>query len=128
MKVIIAGSRSITDYQTVKKILDKIDIEMGEIVSGCAQGVDTLGEWYADQYGIPVKRFHADWENLKAPGAVIKEKRGRRYNASAGFQRNEAMARYADALVLIWDGKSKGSADMLRRAVDHKLTIHEVIL
>ena len=31
----------------------------------------------------------------------------------AGFLRNADMADYADAALVIWDGKSKGSADML---------------
>ena len=34
----------------------------------------------------------------------------------------------ADALILVWDGQSPGSADMLRRAKQRKLKIHEVIV
>lgn len=71
---------------------------------GCAKGIDTKGAMWADERGIPVKEFHADW------------KQGR----GAGIQRNIEMGSYADALIAIWDGKSKGTqhmiSHMLRRA------------
>jgi hypothetical protein len=38
------------------------------------------------------------------------------------------MANYADALVLIWNGSSKGSADMLRKATEKGLPCYVVTL
>jgi hypothetical protein len=35
------------------------------------------------------------------------------------------MADYADALLLVWDGKSKGSYDMLNRALEGGLDVWE---
>jgi hypothetical protein len=61
--------------------------------------------------------FSAEWRDITAPGAVIKvTKQGRRYNAMAGFARNQKMADYAEALVAVWDGRSSGTRDMLDRA------------
>jgi hypothetical protein len=54
--------------------------------------------------------FSADWDKL-----------GKR----AGVLRNEDMAKKADALVLIWDGESRGSANMLETARRYHLKIYE---
>lgn len=106
MKVIIAGGREITDYKTVSDGIIEALREWGrpavtEVVSGKARGVDTLGERWANNHGIRVKPFPADWGQ---------------YGKVAGFMRNQQMADYADALIAIWDGQSRGTKDMIDRA------------
>jgi len=106
MKLIIAGSRHLPNcVELIDKLVKPLP-RVEEVVSGCARGVDTSGEMWAKLNNIPVKRFPADWE---------------RYKNSAGPIRNMQMARYADALLLIWDGKSKGSKHMLESAIAEKL-------
>lgn len=116
MKVIIAGSRGIRNYQTVLAAMEMADLVLGirptEVVSGKARGVDTLGERWAHRYRVPVKGFPAAWRD--AGGEV---------NRGAGHLRNEEMAAYADALVAVWDGSSTGTADMIRRAEKHGLLV-----
>jgi hypothetical protein len=114
MKVIIAGTRSITDYNLIKKAVSNCGWELTAIVSGKAFGVDELGERYAKENKITLYEFPAEWDNLEAPKAVIKiNKWGKPYNAKAGHDRNAKMAEVADALIAIWDGKSKGTRDMI---------------
>lgn len=98
MKVIIAGSRSLTNFALVKFVMERCPFAVTEIVSGTAGGIDILGERYASLAKIPVIRMPAEWNKL-----------GRR----AGFVRNEKMGEYADALVAIWDNKSNGTRHML---------------
>lgn len=98
MKVIIAGSRSITDYSVVAEAVEKSGFEITEVVSGCAGGVDRLGEKWAKNHKIPIKKFPAQWS---------------KYGKSAGYVRNGAMARYADALIAVWDGVSRGTKHMM---------------
>ena len=102
MKVIIAGSRSFNDYERLCKECDMVlggyGTEEIEIVSGTARGADSLGEKYAKQRGFKIKRFPADWDN---------------YGKSAGYRRNSCMAEYADALIIFWNGESKGSKHMI---------------
>ena len=131
MRVIIAGSRSIIPEtnnvarrnryiararETVFKICDgarKLAVtDFSEVVSGTCRGVDKLGETWAKLEGIKVTPFPADWK---------------KYGSSAGPKRNEKMALYADALILIWDGKSKGSGHMKDLAEKHGLAIFEHI-
>jgi len=116
MKVIIAGSRSINDQGYLNDIYKAVilsDFILTEVVSGMAAGVDMLGELYAVENNIPVARFPADWKNIDVPGAIIKQNMYGKYNAVAGHMRNKEMAEYADALIAVWDGKSKGTKNML---------------
>ena len=124
MKLIIAGSRDIDDYDALWVLLGCLGIadKVTEIVSGKARGVDTLGESYARDLSVPVKDFPAKWNDLEADFCRIKvNKSGREYNACAGFARNEDMAKYADACVILRHPESPGSLDMLKRAKAHKL-------
>lgn len=108
MKVIIAGSRNL-DPVLVVDAMEHWDFgPITEVVSGGARGIDMGGESWAKFNGIPVRVMAADWEHL-----------GR----GAGPNRNERMAAYADALCLIWDGKSRGSANMLSMARKYKLDV-----
>lgn len=100
MKVIIAGSRGFSDYDLLCSKLDfllsgQTDIQ---IVCGEARGADTLGKRYAKEHGYDVLSFPADWN---------------KYGKSAGYRRNKEMAETADALVAFWDGKSRGTANMI---------------
>lgn len=111
MKLIIAGSRSITHPFAVVNAIEHFigslePTSITEIVHGGARGVDTLGQRYAELYNLPVRVFKPDWKgNFMA----------------AGFVRNGEMAEYADQLLAVWDGKSKGTRSMIELMQDlHK--------
>lgn len=117
MRVIIAGSREIrylltTDY--VDMVAEVVAAsgwrdEITCVISGGARGIDTAGEAWARREGIPVIRYPADWD---------------KHGKAAGPIRNELMAQNADALLAVWDGVSRGTADMIRRARKHGLKVH----
>lgn len=115
MKTIIAGSRSVTNYQILLKAINNCDwsSEITEVVSGKARGVDTLGEVWANTNNIPIRDFPADWKDLSNPDAIIKENDYGKYDARAGIRRNEQMGNYADALICVIQDNSKGSAHMI---------------
>lgn len=111
MKVIIAGSRTLNKLPYVELAVAQAfnswmskDQEnwknylQPEIVSGGAQGVDFLAKLYAKKHTLKFTEFPAKWDE---------------YGKSAGFVRNVQMADYADALIAIWDGKSKGTMHMI---------------
>lgn len=113
MKVIIAGSRTITDLAIVKAAVKNSGFQITEVVCGGAKGVDTLGAQYAMDNQLSLRTFPADWQkNGKAAGPL----------------RNMEMAKYAEALVLVWDGHSRGSDNMKRVARVHGLKIYEVVV
>ena len=100
MKVIIAGSRIFQDYEVVKKAIEESGYPITEVVSGCALGVDSLGEHWGIKNNIPIVRFHAEWT---------------KYKKASGPIRNQKMAEYGDALIAVWDNESRGTGDMVRR-------------
>lgn len=98
MKVVIAGSRDITSPSSVAQAIRESGFDISEVVSGGARGVDKLGEQWAGFNLIPITRFIANWNSE---------------GKAAGIIRNHKMALYADALIAIWDGKSKGTKHMI---------------
>jgi hypothetical protein len=104
MKTIIAGSRTEKRFGQVVLAFKATNLPIDaitEVVSGCADGIDQVGEEWARMAGLPVRQFPADWK---------------RYGRAAGRQRNLQMAVYADALIAIWDGKSPGTRHMIATA------------
>lgn len=114
MRVIIAGSRNL--FPTSKQVEEAVwgsGFPLTQLVSGGAAGVDTAGEKWALEVGRPIRIYRANWgEQGKAAGPI----------------RNRAMAEYADALILIWDGKSRGSSSMLREMQRQGKPIFQVIM
>lgn len=127
MKTIIAGTRTIEAYDAVKNAIEESGFDITMVVSGVCRGVDKLGERWAKENTVPVNPFPADWDNITHPDAVIKTNRyGKKYDAKAGHRRNKQMAEYADALIVIWDGFSPGTKNMIETAERNGLSIHEV--
>ncbi len=108
MKVIVAGGRDFTNYALVEEAIKISGFEISQIVSGKAKGVDTLGEVWALANNVPVEAFPADWSQ---------------HGRAAGPIRNKQMAEYADALIAIWDGESKGTANMIQQARNKQLNV-----
>lgn len=110
--LIVCGSRSMTygigNLGTVKDAVETIrevcrSGGYDQIVSGGADGADSIGEMVAREDGLGLVLFPADWD-----------KHGR----AAGPKRNEQMARYAasrEGGIVAFKG-GKGTADMLKRA------------
>lgn len=117
MKVIIAGSRTIDTMNKLVQVRDEnfrclgnplayalLGLNRGnygfkqeditEIISGGARGVDRLGEKFAKIGNIKLTVIKPNWK---------------KYGKKAGFLRNKEMVDKADALIAIWDGKSKGT-------------------
>lgn len=101
MKVIIAGSRTCVSMDHLKAAIQKSGWTPKTIISGTAKGADQLGEQWASENSIPVKQFKPDWAQ---------------YGRAAGPKRNREMAENADALIALWDGKSKGTKNMIETA------------
>lgn len=104
MRVIVAGSRAGVVRSDVDHALARASVEgivPTVVISGGAAGADAYGEDFARECHIPMERYPADWV---------------RHGNKAGPVRNAEMAQKADALVAVWDGQSKGTLDMIRRA------------
>ena len=99
-QLIIAGSRDITDVELIRGIMNQAWKDLGpyEVISGDARGVDITSARIAMNAGITVHHYPADWD---------------KYGKSAGYRRNEYMAKDATHVLAIWDGVSKGTGHMI---------------
>ncbi len=113
IRMIVAGTRTFEDYALMREKLDRIILGLQEdypgapvvIISGNAKGADQLGIRYAMERNLSFHRFPAQWHQ---------------YGKAAGPMRNAQMLTYAKkgipALVAFWDGKSRGTDNMIRAA------------
>lgn len=112
MRTIIAGSRGFTNIKDVRDAVIKSGFLITMVLSGTAKGVDRLGEQWAAENFILVEKHPAHW-NL--------------YGNAAGPIRNTEMAEAAEALVAVWDGRSRGTQHMIAvaRKKGLKVYVHE---
>ena len=113
MRLIIAGGRDLFGEPVQDAIRRLAPSGVTVVLSGCARGVDREGELWARGMLIPVEHYVADWGQHGRAGGPI---------------RNQRMVGDADALLLVWDGRSGGSADVRRRALAKGLTLYEAII
>lgn len=127
MKIIVAGTRYFSNYNLLHEKLDHLLQNVTEeifIVSGKASGADQLGELYAKAKGYTILEYPAKWRDLTLKPCVVKYRRdGTPYNALAGHNRNEEMAKIADACVCFWDGRSTGTQNMINLAKQYHLKL-----
>jgi len=107
IKVGVVGSRSFSDYEFLKEMLQWHDIKL--IVSGGAKGADQLAEKYAAERGIPTRIRKPNWD-----------KHGR----GAGFIRNKEIVETSDEIIAFWDGKSRGTKHTIGLAEDAGKPVH----
>lgn len=133
-RILVAGTRSYDDVEHFNKIMDEVLTEhqnkgkIAFISGGAHSGADHLVIQWCGERQYPCCVFKADWDNIDKKDAIIKTNAaGKRYNAMAGFDRNEDMAAYATSACVLWDKKSPGTKDMINRLKTKKIP-HLVII
>lgn len=111
MRTIICGGRDgvLTDNQKTWLDVYKIMLPISVVISGSARGYDREGEIWANNNAIPVERYPAEWD---------------KYGKSAGYRRNEDMAKIAEACVVLPGGK--GTQHMFDIATRYKLVVRDL--
>lgn len=94
MKVAVVGSRTLF----IDDLSKYIPPETTEIVSGGAYGVDYVASLYAKENNLKLKEFFPNYN---------------RYKRGAPLKRNLEIIEYADMVVAIWDGKSRGTKHVI---------------
>lgn len=111
---LICGSRSFCWGELVISVFGQVlaqhKLRLGniEMVGGKARGADWFAWMLARCYDLPLEEFPPEWD---------------RYGYEAGPLRNELMAWYCHGGygIAFWDGTSRGTADMIRRAEQHHI-------
>ena len=118
LRIIIAGGRDFDNYIKLKRDINGYlkdfhyeDFDRGNItiISGGAKGADKLGEQYAKELGFKCKIFKANWN---------------KHGKSAGPIRNTEMSKVSDILIAFWDGKSRGTKDMISKMSNKIIVIY----
>lgn len=112
-KVLVCGSRSITDapwvYSQIEKYTQELirsnptNLNNPVLIEGEARGVDTIAKNYALEHNWSIEPYPAEWD---------------KYGKSAGYIRNDTMVKEADFVIVLWDGQSRGTKhdiDLCRR-------------
>lgn len=98
--LLVAGSRGFDSWRqdALEHVLNQasyaLDMKFGKIIHGGARGVDRMAGIWAESKGYPVSVYPAYWEL---------------HGKRAGYIRNSLMVEDADAAIIVWDGKSKGT-------------------
>lgn len=126
MKLIIAGCRDADlindsiatpandpDQGNIGRVIyhmlgDKIQT-IEEIVHGDSGIVDQSGALWASLFNKKIAKFPAEWDL---------------HGEAAGPIRNRQMAQYADELLALWDGKSRGTKNMIDEMLKAGKPIH----
>lgn len=97
MKLAIIGSRSLKNI-----VLEQyVGVEVSEVISGGAVGVDACAAEYAKRKGLKLTEFLPQYN---------------RYGRAAPIVRNKEIVDYADRMIVFWDGKSKGTLSVIKYA------------
>ena len=114
MVVLVCGSRTWCDRDLMMEHLENLSSHSEDgavtIIHGGANGADQMAHGIAMGLGYSYRAYPADWV---------------RHGRSAGWIRNQQMLDEGkpDIVLAFWDGKSRGTADMIRRARKAKLPV-----
>jgi len=102
-RIVVAGSRNYENYDEAKEYIrsclsQQDDGDVLIFVSGGCKGADMLGERYAKEFGYPIERYPAQWEQ---------------FGKAAGVKRNKKMAEISDFVICFWDGESRGTKSLI---------------
>lgn len=113
-KLIISGPRTCRKFTTVSSEIAKYIKEINgvdEIITGGSTGVDLIAKEYALQNKIAYKEFAPNWQDdLNAAGMV----------------RDARMAEYGTHLLVLSNGASKESRNLIAEAKKNNLTIKTI--
>ena len=109
MKLLIVGSRCIDFFDLSDFVPESTEL----IISGGAKGVDSIAEKYADEKRLSKLVLRPQYDL---------------YGRAAPLKRNEQMVDMADAVLIVWDGSSKGTQHTLKytKKMNKPITLVEV--
>lgn len=114
-RIAIVGSRNFHDYERFKLHVDSIlcseqhDASDYVIISGGAQGADTLAERYAKEKGYELVVYRPNWKT---------------YGKRAGIMRNTDIINDADMCIAFPSKSGRGTQDSIRKSKTKQIACH----
>jgi hypothetical protein len=113
-KLIITGTRTCDKKDTVDAIINRYIREIGqvdEIIAGGSTGVDVIAKMYAAKHNIKYVEFAPNWQDdLNAAGMV----------------RDTRMAEYGTHLLVLSNGVSNESKNLIAEATRNNLIVKTI--
>ena len=112
MRVAIVGSRSVSKdaYDIVRRYIPK---GASEIISGGADGADQIAETYAYNNHLPLRIYRPDYPA---------------YRKNAPLRRNLQIVQYSDYVLVLWDGASRGAANVIQLCFQEFTPVHVLLI
>lgn len=101
MKVAIVGSRSV-DARSYSYLCSYVPTGASEIISGGAAGADGLAERYAKENYLKMTVIRPEYTV---------------YDRQAPLIRNAEIVNNADYILILWDGESRGSLNVIMTCI-----------
>jgi hypothetical protein len=124
MRVIVTGNRQWYAPDLAEKLVNRLLRKYGPglvIVHGAATGIDQSFAEACTNLGVEQEAHPARWDDLDLPGAVLRHKNGRPYNARTAAVRNAAMVAAGAGMCVAFHRflrQSRGTKDCVRRAIE----------
>lgn len=109
MKIAVIGSRNLI----INNLGDYLSINVTEIISGGAKGIDSCAKKYALEKGIKLTEFYPEYQ---------------KYGKGAPLRRNLQIIDYADIVLAFWDGKSRGTKFVIEQCRKKGKTVRVFLL
>ena len=116
--ILVCGGRTNLDYEYVDNILstilNELDVDDCEFVSGGCKGIDLLGEQFAKTHNYTIKQFLPDWK---------------KFGRAAGIKRNAEMINYIkkfdnSIVIAFWNGESHGTKFTIENAKKNDIPVY----
>lgn len=103
----VGGCRFFSNYLLLQKEMDLFlhELQLTDdivIISGHCRGADIMAEKYAKEREYSLRLFPAKWSE---------------YGRCAGVLRNREIVENSDIIIVFWDGKSKGTKNLIDNAI-----------
>jgi len=109
MRVGVIGSRGLM----VDNLAGYLPPETTMLVSGGAKGIDTCAKEYALANDIPITEFLPEYD---------------KYGKAAPLKRNIEIIQNSDFMLIIWDGRSRGTKHVIDNCKKHNVPAKIILL
>ncbi len=112
MRVAIVGSRSVS-MEAYPEIVPFVPKRAAVIVSGGADGADELARVYAQEHELALDIIRPNYA---------------RFRKSAPLLRNLEIVRRSDYVLVLWDGKSRGTAHVINTCIKEYTPVRVLLI
>lgn len=118
MKLFITGVNhlKVNDRWMVERAIGKLFPQKKiskVLITDSSNPVNVFASFYALKNSIYYRVFHRRYDKINEMSVIKTIENGKKINASAAFDRDKIAIRQADAVLFIWDGKTRREKNLI---------------